>query len=222
MTSSWAMLGLVVAGIVVAGIGLRKLVRFKTLHPFLPRSYNFGKRRDTLRATLALLDERGASTLVETGTARYGLERTKSDGASTVVFGTWAARNGARLHSVDLDPEAIERAREAIESLDLADAVRFHVSDSVAFLESFDEPVDFLYLDSYDYDEKDPAEQRASQIHHRREFEAIEPRLHDRSVVLIDDCGLPGGGKGTRAIERMRDRGWTVRRKAYQVLLTRE
>lgn len=206
----------------MALIGLRKLVRFRSLHPFLPRTYDFGKRRDTLRATLGLLDERGATTLVETGTARYGLERTKSDGASTAVFGTWAVRHDARLHSVDLDPAAIERAREAIESLGLADGVRFHVSDSVAFLESFDEPVDFLYLDSHDYDEKDPAGQRASQLHHLREFEAIGPRLHDRSVVLIDDCGLPGGGKGKLAIERMRECGWTVRREAYQVLLTRE
>lgn len=213
---------LLLAAIAVGGaLGIRKLLRHRSLHPFLPRSYDFGKRRDTLRAALALLDERDVATLVETGTARYGLERTRSDGASTIVFGTWAARNGARLHSVDLDPDAVERAREAVESLGLRNGVDFHVSDSIEFLQSFDEPVDFLYLDSYDWDEEDAAEQHASQLHHLREFEAIEPRLHERSVVLIDDCGRPGGGKGKLAIERMRERGWSVRRDAYQVLLTR-
>ena len=35
---------------------IRKLVRYKTLAPLLPRRYNFGKRRDTLREVLRLLD----------------------------------------------------------------------------------------------------------------------------------------------------------------------
>ncbi len=212
---------LLAVALLVVLIGLRKLVRYKSLYPFLPRRYNFGKRRDTLRATLALLAERRAQTLIETGTARLGLSKTKGDGASTIVFGLWAQQHGARLHSVDIDAQAIDEARKAVEDMQLANAVRFHVSDSVRFLQQFRDPVDFLYLDSYDYSKHDVAVQAASQAHHLKEFTAIESRLHAASVVLIDDCGQPGGGKGKLVIEHMLENGWSIVKSQYQVLLTR-
>ena len=160
-------------------------------------------------------------TLVETGTARLGLAKTKGDGASTIVFGLWAQRHGAHLHSVDIDAQAIDESRRAVSEMDLIDSVSFHVSDSVAFLESFQDPVDFLYLDSYDYDRHDVAVQKASQAHHLAEFLAITDRLHEASVVLIDDCGVPGGGKGKLVIEHMRANGWQILMDSYQVLLGR-
>jgi predicted O-methyltransferase YrrM len=200
--------------------GARKFVRHKSLYPLLPYKYNFRKRRNTLRATIRLLEKRGAKVLVETGTARGGLARTKAEGASTVVFGIWAKKHGARLHSVDIDAASIEGARSAVTEVQVDDVVHFHLSDSVAFLAGFADSVDFLYLDSYDY-HHDPAIQRASQEHHLREFEAIEGRLHDKSVVLIDDCNLEGGGKGKLVIERMLQSGWKTVLDEYQVLLVR-
>ncbi len=207
--------------LLAAAVLLRKALRYKTLYPFLPRKYNFGKRRDTLRATLALLDARGATTLVETGTARLGLAKTKGDGASTIVFGLWAQQHRAHLHSVDIDPTAIAEARAAVATQNLSDAVSFAAQDSVAFLSEFQTPVDFLYLDSYDYDPRDQAVQKASQEHHLQEFLAIESRLHDNSIVLIDDCAQPGGGKGKLVIEHMLTQGWRVVMDRYQVLLAR-
>jgi predicted O-methyltransferase YrrM len=200
--------------------GVRKLVRHKSLYPLLPYKYNFRKRRNTLRATLKLLESRGARMLVETGTARGGLARTKAEGASTVVFGLWAKKHRGQLHSVDIDAGSIEGARSAVKEVHVDDVVHFHQSDSVAFLQGFTQPVDFLYLDSYDY-HHDPAIQRASQEHHLKEFEAIEGRLHEKSVVLIDDCNLEGGGKGKLVIERMLQSGWKTVLSEYQVLLVR-
>ena len=208
--------------LVLVGAILRKLVRYKSLYPFLPRRYNFGKRRDTLRATLQLLDARQAKVLVETGTARLGLAKTKGDGASTIVFGLWAKQHGAHLHSVDIDPQAIAQARQAVADQGLKSAVTFAAADSVAFLSEFREPVDFLYLDSYDYDPRDSAVQAASQAHHLAEFLAIEARLHETSVVLIDDCAQPGGGKGKLVIDHMLRCGWRILSDSYQVLLARD
>lgn len=202
-------------------VTIRKLVRRKTLYPLLPMKYNFGKRRNTLRAALRLLESRDAKMLVETGTARGGLSRTKAEGASTVVFGLWAKRHGAQLHSVDIEKESIDQARSAVVETKLGDVVHFHQSDSVAFLADFQEKVDFLYLDSFDW-HHDPLIQQACQEHHLKEFEAIENRLHPRSVVLIDDCGVVGGGKGKLVIERMLSSGWRTVRSEYQVLLVRE
>jgi len=203
----------------VAAAVIRKLVRYKTLAPLLPRRYNFGKRRDTLREVLHLLDERDARTLLETGVARMGLEKSKGDGASTIVFGLWAKQNDAHLYSVDIDPEATERAGQAVANMDLSDSVTLVTSDSVAYLDEFTDMVDFLYLDSYDYHKTDTAIQTASQDHHLKEIKAIEGCLHEGTVILIDDCDMPNGGKGKLVIERLTAKGWKVHMSEYQVVL---
>jgi len=207
--------------VAVAAAVIRKLVRYKTLAPLLPRRYNFGKRRDTLREVLRLLDERGAKTLLETGVARMGLEKSKGDGASTIVFGLWAKQNDAHLYSVDIDPEATERAGQAVANMDLSDSVTLVTSDSVAYLDEFTDMVDFLYLDSYDYHKTDTAIQTASQAHHLKEIEAIEGCLHEDTVILIDDCDMPNGGKGKLVIERLTANGWKVHMSEYQVILVK-
>ncbi len=43
--------------------------------------------------------------------------------------------------------------------------------------------------------------------------------LHEQSVILIDDCGLPHGGKGKLAIEFLKDQGWILLKEGYQTLL---
>jgi hypothetical protein len=198
-----------------------RAVRHRSLYPFLPLRYNFGKRRNTFRDVLTMLSQRGARVLVETGTAREGLAGSKSQGASTIVFGLWAKRHGAVLHSVDISSGSIVAAESEVQRRGLSGVVRFHRQDSVEFLERFGEPVDLLYLDSYDYSKDDESVQRASQQHHLRELLAIETRLHERSMVLIDDCAMPNGGKGRLVIDHLVGRGWRVLRDEYQVLLVR-
>jgi len=205
----------------VAAALVRKAVRYRTLYPFLPRKYNFGKRRDTLRETLRLLDQRSAKTLLETGVARHGLKKCKGDGASTIVFAVWSKANNATLYSVDIDPDAIATAQQTLEQMDLQDIVKLQTSDSVAYLKSFSQPVDLLYLDSYDYHKTDTSIQQASQKHHLEEFRAIEDQLHDDSIVLIDDCNMPAGGKGKLVIEYMLGKDWQVHLYDYQALLVR-
>lgn len=206
---------------VAAAALIRKALRYSHLSPLLPRKYNFGKRGVTLRETLSLLTQRNCRVLVETGVARNGLEKTKGDGASTVVFALWAKAYDATLHTVDIDGEAIATASATLQRLRLEDRVELHTSDSVAFLENFEDQVDFLYLDSYDYHRSDTAIQQASQEHHLKEFKAIESRLHEGTFVLIDDCDLPAGGKGKLVIEYMLARGWKMHMSNYQVLLVR-
>ncbi|MFQ5547413.1 MAG: class I SAM-dependent methyltransferase [Woeseia sp.] len=201
---------------------LVRAMRHKSLYPFLSLRHNFGKRRDSFRKTLELLSERQAAVLVETGTARIGLRGAKSNGASTIVFGSWAKQNDALLHSVDIAEESINEAKAEVSRQGLDDFVRWHLQDSLAFLAAFDQPVDFLYLDSYDYDKDDTSIQRASQQHHLAEFKAIEGRLHENTLVLIDDCRLPNGGKGKLAIEYMLGRGWRILMDEYQVLLAQQ
>lgn len=211
---------LVVLGIGILGFVAGKLIKHKSLYPFMPFRYDFRKRRDSFRKTLGLLEERNARTMIETGTSREGLHGAKSNGAATIVFGKWAKQNGGVLHSVDISERSIENARKEVIAQQLEDTVKLHLSDSVAFLSSFEGEVDFLYLDSYDYSE-DSLEQLKSQEHHLKEFKAIEHRLHQDSLVLIDDCDLPNGGKGKLVVEYMLEKNWKILHQAYQILLSR-
>lgn len=49
-----------------------------------------------------------------------------------------------------------------------------------------------------------------SQEHCLKELEAAGPNLSSKSIVLIDDNNLPGGGKGRLAREYLQKNGWQV------------
>lgn len=198
-----------------------KIVSHRSLYPLLPKKYNFKRRRKSFRLTMKLLGERKAKILIETGVARQGLRNTKYDGASTIVFGLWARQNQAILHSVDIDPAAVEESRKEVDKNELDKFVNLNISDSVAFLDQFKDQVDFIYLDSYDYPKRDKEVQMASQEHHLKEIKAIEEKLHDKSLILIDDCDKPGGGKGKLVISYLKGLGWKIVYNGYQVLMSR-
>ena len=213
-----------IISVIVIAIAIHYLLKFikhKSIYPFMPFKYNFRRRRVTFSKTLKLLKERNVKMIVETGTSRDGLKNTKGDGGATIVFGKWAQQNGAKLHSVDISEESVNESKEEVEKQELIDTVTVHLGDSIEFLKEFDSPVDFLYLDSYDYSKTDKNIQSKSQEHHLQEFLAIEDRLHENTIVLIDDCGLPGGGKGKTVVEYMKNKGWNILINAYQILLTK-
>jgi predicted O-methyltransferase YrrM len=195
--------------------------KIKTLYPLLPKQYNFSKRKVTFLRSMKLMEERKAKVLVETGVARNGLQNTKGDGASTIVFGLWSKANNASLYSVDINESAVNTAQNTIDDLALNENVKLSVSDSIKFLEDFNEQIDFLYLDSYDYNPKDPENQKASQEHHLNEIKAAESNLHKNSIILIDDCKLNGGGKGKLVVEYLKEKGWKVDKNMYQILMIR-
>lgn len=188
----------------------------------MPFKYNFRRRRITFAKTLKLLDERKAKIIIETGTSRLGLKNTKGDGGATIVFGKWAQQNNAKMHSVDISEDSVKGSQHEVNNQGLNATVTVHLNDSLEFLKTFEDSVDFLYLDSYDYSRTDTDTQIRSQEHHLKEFKLIENKLHDDSIVLIDDCGLPGGGKGKIVVEYMLKKDWKVLIDAYQILLVKK
>ena len=198
-----------------------QIIKYKSLYPLLPKKYNFGKRRDTFLKAMNMMVKNDASVLVETGVARHGLAYSKSDGASTFVFGMFAKNNGAKLYSVDINPDNIATCQKTIDEMNLSSHIELNTSDSIKYLKSFPRKVDFLYLDSYDYNRNNPEIIKSSQNHHLEEIKAIEKKLHKNSIILIDDCKLPGGGKGKKAIKYLQSNGWKILMNKYQVLLTK-
>ncbi len=175
------------------------------------------KRYGSFLFCLELLQERNAQVLVETGTARWGEGCYWGDGGSTVIFGQWAFDHHVQLYSVDISSRAINNAKHATKPY--AENIHFIRGDSVEFLEDFNQPLDFLYLDSFDFVKNDPD---PSQQHHLREIIAAYPCLHQNSLVMIDDCHLPYGGKGKLVIEFLLSEGWEVLYDGYQTILSQK
>lgn len=175
---------------------------------------SYDKRYDTFALALDLMSHRKPKVIIETGTARDGLANCIGDGCSTMIFAEYVKNNGGEFYSVDINAEYLQNAGKA-----LADSRPFATlvhSDSIAFLQNFNRPIDFLYLDSYDYDFSNPL---PSQEHHLKEIKAAYPWLSPYCVVMIDDCDLPGGGKGKLAIDFLLSKGWGILGIGYQVVL---
>jgi predicted O-methyltransferase YrrM len=161
-----------------------------------------------------LLKDRNAQVIVETGTAREGSAWCVGDGCSTLLFAEWVKRHGGIFYSVDIDKKALKKAKRAIGST--PSTVHLIHNDSVEFLANFDRKIDCLYLDSFDFDIDNP---QPSQEHHLKEIQAAYPHLTRNSVVMIDDCALPHGGKGLLVIQFLVEKGWKIVANGYQVIL---
>lgn len=189
---------------------------FNSENPLLGRLDRADKRFSTFDLAFQLIRERGLKTIVETGTARSGINQYVGDGGSTILFSDWAYHHpGTHFYSVDIDQTNIAAAQAAIGENIYSTLV---CDDSLNFLKNFPDQIDFLYLDSLDYDFKNPT---VSQLHHLEEIKTAYEKLSDSSVVMIDDCDLLYGGKGKLVIDYLLDKNWKIIRSGYQVLLSR-
>lgn len=172
------------------------------------------KRYPSFLLSFILMKKRSVKTIVETGTARDGVSNFEGDGGSTILFGNWIAKYGGELFSIDINQSHLVKAAEALK--DQTGRVYFIHSDSIKFLKEFNKQIDFLYLDSYDYDIKNPL---PSQEHHLHEIMAAYPCLTKKSIVMIDDCKLKNGGKGKLVVKFLAEKGWKIVYEGYQIIL---
>jgi hypothetical protein len=138
--------------------------------------------------------------VVETGTIR-GEEDWRGAGFFTYLAGAYIFRQGGVLYWTNVFDKSVRIINE----------------DSVSFLQSFQQPIDVLYLDSLDTTEPGHAE------HALRELEAALPRLHRSSLVAMDDTPWQAGawlGKGALAAPLLLKNGWKVLYAGYQVIFT--
>lgn len=177
-----------------------------------------GHRAHTMRAALVRLKQTGGRLIVESGCCRQE-GNWAGDGQSTLVFAAYGRKFAAAVMSADVDPAAVRLAQRLVKEHCGTDVhVTVRCGDAEREIAAVNQPIDLLYLDSLDFRPQNPG---PSQERAWREFEAAEPWLHEESVVLIDDCDLPHGGKGGMLIPEMERRGWRVLMREYQVLLSR-
>lgn len=189
-------------------------------------------RRTTYERALRYLDEHNPKVIVETGTCRgdseklmmydssHWLDWLATDGGSTIIFALWCSQNDAKVYTVDISKENLEYCRKNIETLGLGKFVGFEHSDSVKWLaETKLSDLKFVYLDSYDFDDKNPS---PSQQHHLMEYLNLRDKLAKKCHILIDDCALPYGGKGAKVEPKLVMDGFKMVERGYQHAYERE
>jgi hypothetical protein len=145
---------------------------------------------------------------VETGTARSRNDFAGA-GMATLTLGHFCKRYGKPLWTVDIRPEAIAISKRV--TAKLQDVITYVTGDSVEFLAAFPEQIDLLYLDSMDCPphDSDPEGLRSSQNHQLHELQAAWDKLHDRTIILLDDNDFANGGKTVLTNQFLDEQGWT-------------
>lgn len=191
------------------------MVNLSDFNDFFEKRYSkLNQRFETMKMAFELYLERNGKTIVETG-----CQREKDDwgaGMSTTIFGELLKRyNCGKLFSVDITPRHIEICQSL--TVHVSEKITYALDDSKNFLAWFEEPIDFLYLDSFDWYPKEPLLSQCQQ-HMIDEFLAAQNKLHSKTIILLDDADLPGGGKTKKLEEMLPKFNWKCVLKKYQSL----
>jgi len=160
-----------------------------------------GARSSTMRIALSLLDKE-KTNFVETGTARKNhincpdKNERACDGCSTVLFGEYVKLFGGHVWTCDINENNINNCKMGTE--EYKNYITYVVDDSLKFLLNFNLTIDFLYLDSVDGWDSTPHE------HQLQEIKIALPKLHKKTIVLLDDLG----SKTNLSIPFLKENGW--------------
>jgi hypothetical protein len=184
-------------------------------------------RASSLSIVFELLDEKEDKNflIVETGCMRadHGQLALGDDGASTYIFDDFINYYDGEVLSVDINQDNVNHATAMT-----SDKTKVTCSDSVKYLWSLPEEkkIDFLYLDSFDFEPNDPI---PSQEHHLKELCAVMKNLKKGTIVCVDDhlntpnfdqyrASLARGGKAAFIEHFMDDIGAELLHDGYQIL----
>jgi predicted O-methyltransferase YrrM len=167
-------------------------------------------------------------TIVETGTTRQK-HNWHGDGCSTIIYADFCAqfknqKASPHVWTCDISKENIEMCKEVTK--EYKEHITYVVDDSINFLSKFDDPIDFLYLDSYDASK---GKDILASEHNLKEAKISIDKLHESSVILLDDSRVNGEkiGKGIYSIPYLKDNGWKLLNEKWgglqcQALFVRE
>ena len=181
--------------------------------------YNNSKniRFPFFKKSIELAIKRDLKIIVETGTSRgktklFFIKRYNwKDGMSTPMFAEFAKFIEGKLHTCDISAKNIENAKAF--TSDFSEYIEFYTQDSLIFLQEFQHQIDLLYLDSLDG--HDPI---AASNHQLKEAQIALKKLHDKSLILLDDKG----SKTNLSINFLKKNDFKIIYETnYQVLLSK-
>ncbi len=174
-------------------------------------------RFNSFKKTLDICKSRNCKIIVETGTSR-GKKKffffntfNWKDGMSTPMFAEYASFINGELHSCDIDISNIKISKKFTKKY--SNNVYYYNLDSLLFLKNFSKKIDLLYLDSLDgHDSKNAS------IHQLNEVKNSMNKLHDKSLILLDDKGT----KTNLSISFIKQLGFKIIFETnYQVLFSK-
>jgi hypothetical protein len=131
---------------------------------------------------------RQTPSIVEVGGPRgaIGSELSVTDGASTMV---WLSRTLCQITSLDHDANVAAKADLLLKAADRGTGIH---TDALGYLTHLDRAIPALYLDGPGPDDRVDYAQ-----YHLACVESVRRQLTDDAVIAVDDCDIPGGGKGS-------------------------
>lgn len=158
-----------------------------------------GKRQASFALMLEHLNKFDNPYIVETGCARQE-DNFDGDGMSTLIFDGYVAQNGGKFWSVDINPlnTGFARSQTTHANIITSDSVKF-LNEHTKYWVDEGKPIHLLYLDSFDFDMKDP---HPSSMHHLMELTAVMPALKSGyTMIVVDDNFLVTNDKGKTSFE---------------------
>lgn len=177
---------------------------------------------------LEIFRARQGKVIVEIGTSGGGMfhrldedggswgEHCCNSGHSTLLF---AMSGAAEVWSVDINPDATEGAKRFLSSSEHTrnfKGLHCVTQDGIDFLKKFPKPIDLLYLDAWDVAPGFYAEK------HLQAYLQAKDKLHEKSLILIDDTDVDEGGKGKWVVPKAVEDGYKVIFSGRQTLLVRK
>jgi len=143
--------------------------------------------------------------IVETGSIRQP-GNINGDGNSTYLFNDLTL-NGGKVYTLDIDPICAKHCNRLF-----GDNVISLTGDSLETIKLINEPIDCLFLDSYDLDWNND---QPSANHALIEYETIKQWLKSGTLIAVDDNNDQGGGKGRFLRQVAAEQGWTLLVDSY-------
>jgi hypothetical protein len=184
------------------------------INSYLEQMYNYlGHRKDSFLYIFVYLinQQKTFYNIIETGCTRKTTDF--DDGMSSILFDRFINFYDGKLSTVDISEKNCNLCRQNV-----SEKTYIYNMDSVQFLYNYSKynnsnPIDLLYLDSYDIDWNNP---HKSSLHHLKELCAIIPHLSKGSIIMIDD-NANNIGKGQYVVDFLENIGATLLFSEYQI-----
>jgi hypothetical protein len=167
-------------------------------------------RNESFLKVIQILEETYTQpiTIVETGCIRGTSDVSKfGDGWSTLNWEYYCKKTNSKLYVVDIDEGHLSKSKEIVPPSEL---VEYTKSDSVEYLQNFDNKIDLLFVDSYDYCGDDENILKCH-LHSLNEIKAAWDKLNENCFVLLDDVfNSEWDGKGKLSIPYLLDNGFEL------------
>jgi predicted O-methyltransferase YrrM len=112
--------------------------------------------------------------LIESSSAKRGIEVGTASGFGAINMGIAFERNGGHLFSMEINPQSAQETRSNLEKVGLEKTVTVMEGDALKLLPEVTGEVDFIFID-------------ANKRDYLKYLKAIEPKLKKGAVVVADN-----------------------------------